>query len=91
MSLSNLTTILWDADDDPLGNVQHIAKHGVTKQEVVEVFDNPVDIDTSWSTGELVVFGDTAAGRHLMIVYEMSDEVTAYPITAYDVARRKLI
>ena len=29
--------LIWDLDDDPQGNVQHIAEHGITKAEVVEV------------------------------------------------------
>jgi hypothetical protein len=28
------TTIIWDLDDDPDGNVQHIADHDLTKEEV---------------------------------------------------------
>ena len=28
------TTIIWDSDDDPDGNVQHIAEHDLTKEEV---------------------------------------------------------
>jgi DNA-binding XRE family transcriptional regulator len=28
------TTIIWDVDDDPDGNVQHIAEHDLTKEEV---------------------------------------------------------
>lgn len=27
-------SIIWDLDDDPDGNVQHCAQHGVTKEEV---------------------------------------------------------
>jgi hypothetical protein len=26
------TTIIWDLDDDPEGNVQHIAEHDLTKE-----------------------------------------------------------
>ena len=29
-------TIIWDMDDEPDGNVQHIAEHGVTVDEVEE-------------------------------------------------------
>ena len=38
-------SILWDLDDDPEGNVQHCAEHGVTKEEVEEVFQNATDAD----------------------------------------------
>jgi len=84
----NFTSVIWDRDDDPQGNVQHIARKGIPKEEVEEVLQNPTDMDTSWSSGRPVVFGDTAAGRHLMVVYEMIDADTFYPITAYYVPRR---
>ncbi len=80
--------ILWDLDDDPNGNVQHCADHGVAKQDVEEVFESAIDADYSRSSGRPVVFGDTRRGRHLMVVYERIDSATVYPVTAYDVPRR---
>jgi hypothetical protein len=82
-------SILWDLDDDPGGNVQHCAAHGVTKDEVEEVFRNATDADVSRSSGLPVVFGDTSTGRHLMVVYEEVDADTVYPVTAYEVPRRQ--
>jgi len=81
-------SIIWDLDDEPGGNVAHCLEHGVTKQEVEEVLRNPTDSDTSHSSGYPVVFGDTGAGRHLIVVYELIDADTVYPITSYDVPRR---
>jgi uncharacterized DUF497 family protein len=81
--------ILWDLDDDPDGNVQHCADHGVTKEEVEEVLESAMDADISRSTGRPVVFGDTSAGRHLMVVYENVDAVTVYPVTAYEAPARR--
>ncbi len=89
MSGLDFTSIIWDSDDDPGGNVQHIARHNLTKAEVEEVLENPTDTDTSWSSGGPVVFGDTVGGRHIMVVYEMIDAASVYPITAFDVPRRK--
>ena len=72
------------------GNVQHCAEHGVTKEEVEEVFQNATDVDVSRSSGRPVVFGDTSTGRHLMVVaYDEIDEDTVYPVTAYEVPRRQ--
>ena len=82
-------SIIWDLDDDPDGNVQHCADHGVTKEEVEEVFLNATDEDISRSSGRPVAFGDTSTGRHLMVVYEEIDAYTVYPVTAYDVPRRQ--
>ena len=31
----------FDLDDDPEGNVQHIAEHEISKDEVEEVLQNP--------------------------------------------------
>jgi len=82
-------SIIWDLDDDPDGNVHHCADHGVTKEEVEEVLQNATDADVSRSSGRPVVFGDTSAGRHLMVVFEPIDADTVYPVTAYDVPRRQ--
>jgi len=82
-------SILWDLDDDPEGNVQHCAEHGVTKEEVEEIFENATDADISLSSGRPVIFGDASTGRHLMVVYENIDVDTVYPITAYEVPRRR--
>ncbi|MGV2332959.1 MAG UNVERIFIED_CONTAM: hypothetical protein LVR18_02120 [Planctomycetaceae bacterium] len=68
-----IQSILWDLDDDPNGNVQHCAQHGVTKTDVEEVLQNAEDTDFSRTTGSPVVFGDTNNGRHLMVVYEKVD------------------
>ena len=81
--------IIWDLDDDPDGNVQHCAEHGVTQEEVEEVFENATDADISRSSGRPVIFGVTSAGRQLMVVYEVIDEDTVYPVTAYDVPRKQ--
>lgn len=78
-------TIVWDLDDDPEGNVQHIAEHGLTREDVEHVFEHPVDFDLSRSSGYLVVFGDTADGRRVMVVFEEIDDESAYPIKAFEV------
>ena len=83
-----IDSLLWDLEDDPEGNVQHCAEHGITMEEVEEVFQNVTDADISRSSGRPVVFGDTHTGRHLMVVFEVIDESTAYPVTAYEVRRK---
>ena len=83
------SSIIWDLDDDPDGNVQHCAAHGVAKEEVEEVVQNTMDKDISRSSGRPVVFGDTRTGRHLMVVYDEIDNDTIYPVTAYEVPGRQ--
>ena len=81
--------IVWDLDDDPKGNVTHCAEHGISKDEVEEIFLNATDVDISKLTGRPVIFGDTSTGRHLMVVFEEIDLETVYPITAFEVPRRQ--
>lgn len=76
--------LIWDLDDDPQGNVQHIAEHGITKAEVVEVLARPETREESRSSGRPVVIGATSTGRTILVVYDEIDEDTVYPVTAYD-------
>jgi uncharacterized DUF497 family protein len=78
-----------DLDDDPDGNAQHCLEHGVTKEDVEEVFKNPTDTDCSRTSGRPVVFGDTSTGKHVMVVYEQIDLDTVYPVSAFEVPRRQ--
>ena len=79
------TTTLWDLDDDPDGNVQHIAQHGLTKQEVEEVLDNPAGVRASRSSGRPIAFGETSTGRLIAVIFEEIDADTVRPVTAYEV------
>jgi uncharacterized DUF497 family protein len=75
----------WDLDDDPRGNVQHIAEHDVSKEEVEEVLDHPEGIEKSRPSDRLIAFGETSTGRLIAVVYEEIDDDAVYPVTAYDV------
>jgi len=87
--------IVWDAEDDPDGNYQHIVGAGeVTAAEVEEVLSNhPGNQPNAYSdsTGNPMIFGTTTTGKRIAVVY--SDEsdadliiirpVTAYPVPEY--------
>ncbi len=75
--------IIWD--DEPGGNVEHIAEHGLSPDDVEEVLFSPVDHDTSRSSGLPIAFGFTPDGRYILVVYEKISDVMVYPVTAYDV------
>ena len=75
--------IIWN--EEPGGNVEHIAQHGLTPDDVEEVLFNPLDRDISRSTGLPIVFGFTPDGRYILVVDEQVDEITIYPVTAYEV------
>lgn len=79
--------VIWDLEDDPDGNVQHIAEHGVTPEEVEEVLNGPESRTArSASTGRPITFGYTAARRLLAVVWETveRDPLVVYPVTAHE-------
>ncbi len=77
--------IIWDLDEDPEGNVAHIDEHGITKDEVREVLQDPVALETSRSSGRPIAFGITSTGKSIAVVFEEIDDNTVYPVTAYEV------
>jgi uncharacterized DUF497 family protein len=77
--------VLWDDDDNPDGNVQHCATHGLTIQDVEHVLENPLQETTSRSSGRPCCFGYTPGGDYVIVVYEQVDDHTVYPVTAYEV------
>ena len=70
---------IWDGE-----NEQHLAEHGVTLEEFVEVVSNPDRVEISRSSGRPIAFGPTSTGKYLACVYEMFDEFTVYAITAFE-------
>ena len=70
---------------EPGGNVEHIAEHGLTPEDVEEAICNPLAKKISRSSGRPLVTGYTPDGRLIVAVYEMLDSVTVYPVTAYEV------
>ncbi len=77
--------IIWDDENDPLGNVQHIAEHGLTTSEVEAVLNDPDSAGSSDSSGLPCVFGFTPAGEYIIVIFESIDEDSIYPVTAYHV------
>jgi uncharacterized DUF497 family protein len=77
-------TVIWD--DSPGGNVEHVAAHGLTPEEVEDVLQAPnTTFTVSRSTGRPVAFGYTRTGRHILVRFDEIDETTVEPITAYEV------
>jgi len=77
--------ILWDEDEEPDGNVQHIAEHGLLIEDVEFVLENPTSEGTSKSSGRPCCFGFTPDGDYVIVVYELVDEGIIYPVTAHEV------
>lgn len=76
---------VWDLADDPDGNVQHLAEHGVEQHEAEYVILHGVRA-ISRSSGHVVSFAHTREGRYLAVVWERvgDDPLIVRPITAYD-------
>jgi hypothetical protein len=75
--------VIWDPADDPRGNVQHIAEHGLTPDDVEGVLLGLHELDTSRSSGLPIAFGITPAGEYICVVFEWVDKDSVYPVTAY--------
>jgi hypothetical protein len=74
---------LWLEGDG--GNVEHIAEHGLTPVDIEHVMENFIAERKSRSSGRPVRFGFTPDGRYIAVVFEWMDDVTVYPVTAYEV------
>lgn len=81
-----MVQVIWDLEDDPDGNVQHIAEHDVSMEDVEEVLNDRSSRTTySESSGRPITFGWTADGRYLAVIWELVDDdpLTVYPVTSY--------
>ena len=78
--------IVWDLDDDPAGNVQHIAEHGITIEEVEDVLYAAEEVIASQSSGRPTTFGETGTGKYIAVVFDIVEEepLAVYPVTAYE-------
>ncbi len=80
--------IVWDMEDDPDGNVQHIAEHGITVDEAEAVLNDPRSRSgRSRRTGRPQTFGWTPTGKFITVIWEEvhDDPRMIYPVTAYEV------
>jgi len=83
--MRSIRELFWDE-----ANESHIARHGVTPDEVEEVC-----FGRHWmlraSGRRKAVFGQTASGRYLLVILDMWDYDEYYAITARDmtVAERR--
>jgi uncharacterized DUF497 family protein len=82
----------WDDEDDPAGNVRHIAGAELTTADVEDVLDEPEgpvedDRHAPAGTERKIVFGWTRTGRHIAVIFEIccDDPFIVRPVTAYDV------
>jgi len=62
-----IQNVLWDLDSELEGNVQHIAEHGITIEEVEEVLFGSDDVAASNTSGRPIMFGETSTGRYIAV------------------------
>ena len=80
----SLIEFVWDLDDDPNGNVQRIAEHGLSKEDVEHIVCNPTKTGTSRASGRPMVFGYTEWGAYIVVVDEEAGANLVYPVTAFE-------
>jgi len=66
-------------------NVEHAEEHGSTVEDLEYVLANSIRKSTSRSTGIPYVFGYAPDDVYIIMVYEIIDEETVYPVTAFEV------
>ena len=66
---------------------EHLAQHSVSPEDFEAVVSHPESRDVSRTTKRPSCFGETPDGRYLYCVYEMLDDITVVPVTAYAVRR----
>lgn len=74
--------VRWNYGSD--GNVEHIADHDLTPEQVEPVILDPDEEEFSRSSGLYLVKGMTPDGRRIVVIYDMLDDITVLPITAYE-------
>lgn len=82
----DIDRIVWDLDDDPQGNVQHIAENGLTPDEVDDVLLTPEEMGVSASSGLPIVFGFTSTGKYIGVVFQIVEEspLAVRVVTAFE-------
>jgi uncharacterized protein len=80
--------VFWEVKESEW-SAEHIARHGVTMDEVREtILERPY-----WSTpgknGSVLIYGRTYAGRHLLVVAAPEPDGRAFVVTARSMTDRE--
>lgn len=71
--------LIWDS-----WNIQHIARHSITPEEVEEICHNLPLVLRGQEKGRLVLIGSTEEGRMITVVVEANGYGKYYPVTSYE-------
>lgn len=73
----------WDS-----GNIEHIARHGVDTDEAEQAV-GMTNVFRRTHSGRYIAYGQTDAGRHLTVVFELHPGNTARVVTAREMTKRE--
>lgn len=73
----------WDYFEG--GNVEHIAEHGLTIDDVENAMSDPFEETVSKSSGLPAIYGPARDGRTIFVVFEEDEDDFIYVVTAYEV------
>lgn len=71
--------------EEPGGNVEHIAEHGLTPEDIEYAYETAEEFTTSRSSGRDAFYGYDLGDNIIFVVYEVIDATTWYVVTAYRV------
>lgn len=76
---------IWDLDDDPNGNVRHLADHGLSVDDVIHAFETAFDFDISRSSGRPLLHGLAMDDfTEITVIYEEVNDGLVYVVTAFE-------
>jgi uncharacterized protein len=86
--MSTVAEVEFEWDDD---NVEHLARHGITPEEVEELFEGPVIRRRGGTDApdRFRVLGRTAAGRYLAMIYQERARDVVRPFTGWDIRQHE--
>jgi uncharacterized DUF497 family protein len=79
----NIEGFDWDNPEDSDGNVAHIARHEIIPEEVEEVFEEDLIVRRG-RKGYRLAYGQTCAGRYLLVVFVLKPGNILRVVTARD-------
>ncbi len=71
-------------------SIEHVGDHGISVDEYEHVVSYPEDVDFSDTSGKEAAFGHLPDGRNIIAIFEMIDEITVVPVTAYEVPEPRM-
>lgn len=71
--------------EGPGGNIEHIAEHGLTPEDIEHAYATAREFTTSRSSKRPAFYGLDRDGNTIFVVYRELDATTWYVVTAYHI------